>query len=186
MRIDGEFTYQRWIDNLKAGRTFVTNGPMFEFTVNGKMAGSTVKLKGAGEVKVEGRVVSQYPINRVEVIYNSEVIAAAKIDDAALNVQIDESVSIPRSGWIALRAAGPPHPDQPSGTVFGHTSAVYVEVKNKPISAQEDAEYFIKWIDRLRTDVRRRNRIPSRHQVHVESQISAAREVYNKLLTNSK
>ena len=69
--------------------------------------------------------------------------------------------------------------------MFGHTSAVYVEVEGKPIEAREDAEYFIKWIDRLRTDVRRRNRIPSRHQVHVESQISAAREVYNKLLTSA-
>ena len=38
------------------------------------------------------------------------------------------------------------------------------------------------WIDRLRTDVRRRNRIPGRHQVHVESQMAEAREVFNRLL----
>ena len=26
-RVDGEFTYQNWIDALKAGRTFITNSP---------------------------------------------------------------------------------------------------------------------------------------------------------------
>jgi hypothetical protein len=91
-------------------------------------------------------------------------------------------VPIARSGWIALRAAGPPHPDQPGGAVFGHTGAVYITVAGEPIDPRTDAEYFITWIDRLRTDVRRRNRIPSRHQVAVESQIAAAREVFNELL----
>ena len=31
VHIDGAFTYEKWIEGLKAGRTFVTNGPMLEF-----------------------------------------------------------------------------------------------------------------------------------------------------------
>ena len=182
VRVEGGFSYERWIENLKAGRTFVTNGPMLDFTVNGKLAGDVVAPDNKGNVRVRGRAVSQYPLNRVEIIYNGEVIANAELDDPSLEVEIDRSLPIPRSGWIALRAGGPNHADQPAGTVFSHTSAVYVEVPGKPINAREHAEYFINWIERLRTDVRRRNRIPSRHQVHVESQIAAAREVFNKLL----
>ena len=94
---------------------------------------------------------------------------------------IDKMVTIPRSGWIAIRAAGPPHPQQPDGTVFGHTSAVYIDVADRPVDARRDAEYFVKWIDRLRTDIRRRNRIPGRYQVAVESQIAEARAVYLQL-----
>jgi hypothetical protein len=180
--VDGEFTYERWIESLKAGRTFVTNGPMFEFTLNDQMPGSTITLEEPGKVQVHGRVVSQYPIDRVEIVSGGEVVSNIELDSPSLDVAFGREVAMPRSGWIAIRAGGPSHPDQPGGSVFGHTGAVYVEVKGRPINAKTDAEYFVNWIDRLRTDVRRRNRIPSRHQIHVESQIAAARNVFNELL----
>ena len=101
-------------------------------------------------------------------------------------VKLRGTVQIEHTGWLAIRASGAAHNDQPTGDVFGHTSAVYVEVTDNPANASEDAAYFIQWIDRLRGDIRRRNRVPSRHQVHVESQIAAAREVFNRLLTSEK
>ena len=180
--LEGKFTYQRWIAALKSGRTFVTNGPIFEFRVNDHMSGDTIKLDAPGDVRVVARVTSQYPLNRVEIVYNSEVIGEVKIDGEALEIALDETISIPRSGWVALRSGGPAHADQPGGNVFGHTSPVYVKVAGHPIEPRRDAEYFTSWIDRLRADIRRRNRIPSRHQVHVESQLSSAREVFNKLM----
>ena len=42
-RVDGDFTYQAWIDALKAGRTFVTNSPVLQLTVNGQEPGATVQ-----------------------------------------------------------------------------------------------------------------------------------------------
>ena len=56
---------------------------------------------------------------------------------------------------------------------FAHTSAVYVEAAGYPVRSPEDAEYFIRWIDRLWQDVRKRNRIPTGQQPHVEKQIAA-------------
>ena len=32
VRLDGAFSYDAWVKGLKAGRSFVTNGPMLEFT----------------------------------------------------------------------------------------------------------------------------------------------------------
>lgn len=180
--VEGGFTYERWIESLKSGRTFVTNAPMFAFTVDEQMAGSTIKLAHPGAVNVQSTVSSQYPLDRFEVIYNGEVVDAHEFAEPATVVGVQAKIDVSRSGWIAVRAGGLSHPNQPGGNVFGHTSAVYVEVENKPIEAKADAEYFVNWIDRLRTDVRRRNRIPSRHQVDVESQIAAAREVFNNLL----
>ena len=52
VHVDGEFNYERWIESLKAGRTFVTNGPMFDFHVNDVMPGDTIKLAGPGEVQL--------------------------------------------------------------------------------------------------------------------------------------
>ena len=43
-RVEGEFTYQNWIDALKQGRTFVTNSPVLSFAVNGREPGATLHL----------------------------------------------------------------------------------------------------------------------------------------------
>ncbi|MDP6442166.1 MAG: CehA/McbA family metallohydrolase [Pirellulaceae bacterium] len=182
VHVDGEFNYERWTAGLRAGRTFVTNAPMFDFKVNGKMSGETIELGKPGDVKLSATVRSHHPLDRVEVIVNGKVIHSEKLDSPQQQVVVERAIAVDRSGWIAVRAQGPSHPDQPSGSVFGHTSPVYLHVADRPVDAREDAAYFVRWIDRLRTDVRRRNRIPSRHQEHVESQIAAAREVFNRLL----
>jgi hypothetical protein len=36
VHLDGPLTYGGWIEKLKAGRSFVTSGPILEFTVNGQ------------------------------------------------------------------------------------------------------------------------------------------------------
>ena len=99
-----------------------------------------------------------------------------------LDVPLEFQVPVQRSGWIALRVGGPRQDEQPAGAVFAHTSAVYVQVAGQPIDAKKDAEYFAAWIDRLRGDIRMRNRVPSRHQIHVESQMAEARAVFNELM----
>lgn len=182
VRIPGEFSYQRWIDGLQAGNTFVTNGPMLEFSVDGRDPGDQVYLDRPGEVRLKGRVRSQYALNRVEVIRNGQVVFEAKPGGQRRDVSIDKRISISDSGWIALRAAGEDHADQPYGSVFGHTSPVYLEVAGHPVEAHSDAKYFVDWIDRLYKDVERRNRIPGRHVDHVAAQVARARAVFSQLV----
>ncbi len=46
----------------------------------------------------------------------------------------------------------------------------------------EDAEYFLKWIERLSLFLRLRDRVPGAElKQHVESQLEAARAVYLKI-----
>lgn len=182
VRIPGEFSYQRWIDGLQAGNTFVTNGPMMELSVDGREPGEQVNLDRPGEVRLKGRVRSRHPLNRVEIVCNGQVVVEAKPSGQTRDVSIDERISISTSGWIALRAAGEDHPDQPYGSVFGHTSPVYLEVAGHPVDARKEGQYFVNWIDRLYKDVQRRNRIPGRHVDHVTAQIARARAVFNKLV----
>jgi hypothetical protein len=41
VKVDGPLTYAAWIDALRAGRSFVSNGPVVELTVDGKGLGET-------------------------------------------------------------------------------------------------------------------------------------------------
>ena len=54
VHIDGPLTYAGWIDGLKAGRSFVTNGPMLTFTVNGERAGGGAEARREAEGPREG------------------------------------------------------------------------------------------------------------------------------------
>src|SRR5262249_39486402 len=51
VHVNGPLSYAAWIDGLKAGRSFVTNGPMLELSLDGKTLGEVVKFDAAGKLK---------------------------------------------------------------------------------------------------------------------------------------
>src|SRR5262249_5749349 len=126
VKVEGAFSYEEWIKGLKAGRTFVTNGPMLEFTADGRAPGETIRVNAGAGLRIGGRASARYPLDRSECTHNGKAVAEARAAGDRLSAEIEQVVDVGRSGWLALRASGPPHPDQPGGSVFGHTSPVYV------------------------------------------------------------
>lgn len=181
VNVGGAFTHDRWVEGLRAGRTFVTNGPMLEFSADGQGPGEALRIEAGVGVRIRARATSQFPLDRIEVVQDGKVVASARAVGDRLSVEIDQVVPFERSGWVALRALGPAHPDLPAASSFGHTGVIFVEVAGRPADAREDATYFLAWIDRLAADLRRRDRVPARSQPHVASQLAAARAVYEKL-----
>ncbi len=186
VKIDGDLTYEKWIKGLRAGRSIVTNGPQLQFTADGKQIGDTIRLAGVDKVRIQAKVEAQFPIDRLEVISNGRVIATAEANENRLAAAIDQEVDISQGGWLAVRATGPGHPDHPIGSQYAHTSPIYVDVGGRPAGSKQDAEYFLKWIDRLALAVRVRDRIPSdKLRNHVEQQLEQARDVYRDIITRS-
>jgi hypothetical protein len=179
------FSYAGWIEGLRAGRSFVTNGPFIELQVGGQWRpGDTVELNGPDTVQVTGRALSQFPLGRVELVYNGRVVSAneAREGDAG-EVKLEQRVPLERSGWLALRVAGPGHPDHVGPELYAHTGPVYVTVLGRPAPAHDDAKFFLAWIDRLEAAIRERDRIPNSDlKSHVESQFTTARATYRKLI----
>jgi hypothetical protein len=63
-KVDGPLTYRKWIDAVKAGRSYVSDGRshLMDFSVNGTSAGtaeSEVRLDAAGRVKVALKVAAK-------------------------------------------------------------------------------------------------------------------------------
>ena len=42
-----EFNYPRWIEGLRAGRTFATEGPLLDFSLEDKMPGERLQVKAS-------------------------------------------------------------------------------------------------------------------------------------------
>src|SRR5207253_850820 len=182
--LDGELSYAKWIDGLRAGRCFVTNGPFVELIADQKRPGEVIKLAGPDKIKVKARAWSHLPMQRAELVQNGRVVATREFPaDGKQEVTWEQEVSFGRSGWLALRASGPSHADNPGGPAYAHTSAIYVEVAGRPQEARADAQYFLKWIDRLEIALRERNRFPRAAQRdHALAQLEQARKVYVKLM----
>lgn len=140
------FTYEIWMEAVRAGNTFVTVGPLIEFSVQGQPAGSVVDLPaGGGTVDVEWRVESvNVPIAQVEVISGGVVVEHVDTG-GTLSTSGSASVPITDSTWIALRVRGSYRGRQ--GDIAAHTSAVQVLVDQRPAFVQADALAILEQIE---------------------------------------
>jgi hypothetical protein len=125
-RLDGDESYDGWCRAVRAGRTFLSGGPLLTLTVDGREAGDTVELTGPGTVTVDAAVTSVFPLRSLELVCNGEVIAAARTDGGR-SLSLSEQVRVDGHSWIACRAYGVDnHLDEWGRRVFAHTSPVYV------------------------------------------------------------
>src|SRR5688572_33409289 len=71
------FSLQGWFDAFKRGETFVTNGPMLEFTVNGRGMGAELRLKSGDKLIINASALINPDIDsleRLELVEQGEVV----------------------------------------------------------------------------------------------------------------
>jgi hypothetical protein len=143
VQVEGSFTYESWIAGLRAGRTFVSNGPLLELRVNGQGPGASVTTEGT--LQVSANVVSRLPFERVQIVYNGEVVG----EQTAWNnseAKLEREFQVDRGGWIAARVSGGGK-THAGFTVFAHTSPIYVRVDGTPDRRAEAAGAFVDEIE---------------------------------------
>jgi TolB protein len=185
VRTPGELSYAGWIVGLREGRSFVSNGPLLELTVNGKVPGETVS-SAAGQpllLEVEARVESRVPLDKLELVLNGKVIqsvAAGREGRASFHV----SRSIMAGGWLALRASGAADPTQLGAPAEAHTAPIYLEPEGKAMEPMaESAAKFVDWIDRLTDLVELRNNFETPQQKQeVLRLIQSGRDFYSRMV----
>ena len=182
---DGQRTMDGWLTGLRDGHAFVTNGPLVELTVNGRIAGETLALAaGTGTVSVSARVRSITPLTRAFIVHNGEEVAEVPLSENRQSGDYEGEVEITGSGWIHLRAVGAPEESYPLDARFAQafTNPVWMNVGGAPIRDLASAEYGMQWIDKLTEmalawpDWRSQTEID-----HVLGQFQEARAVYERL-----
>ena len=180
VRLPNGLDYKAWIEGQRAGRSFISNGPMLELTVGDVALGDALKLAVPRTVRVRARGWSQARLEKLELIYNGRVVAEGQLSADKLELMLDHELRFDRTGWVTARLSGPPAPDFAIGPQQAHTNPVYVELAGSELDSKADAGFFLAWIDRLEADLKRRDRLhPGKD--HVEMQLQAARGVYQKL-----
>jgi Tol biopolymer transport system component len=167
--------WSAYVEAIRRGRTFVTNGPLLTFQVNGEIAGSEIHLPaGGGTVEFTAAMKSIAHVDKLEVIMNGKAVESLPLAGATKRLRID------KSGWLTLRgrSAKAENPIDDSYLV-AETGPVYVYVGGQPIRSAEDARYFIGWIDDVKSQAAGHPGWRSeREKSHVLAQFDEARKVF--------
>ncbi|MBW2370212.1 MAG: CehA/McbA family metallohydrolase [Deltaproteobacteria bacterium] len=140
-----EFTYEAWKDAIRSARTFVTYGPLMEFSVDGKPPGSRIDMSaGGGTVDVSWRVASvTVPMSRVDLIVNGEIRESQTVD--AESDEGNWSLQLDNSSWLALLVRG--HYSGKPEIITAHSSPVMVQLEGSPFMAAADAITILEQIE---------------------------------------
>jgi hypothetical protein len=158
--IDGEFSYRRWIEGIRHGRTFASNGPLLSFTVDGAGPGRQLQVGAQDSVRIEGRAECGYPLDCVEIVCNGAVVRRVDGGGGQTRIECSEIVPLEGSAWLALRARGCVEPDRYGGLapwkLYAHTSPVYVYRDGHPIRVASDLTAMADYVRMIAEVYRRR------------------------------
>jgi hypothetical protein len=146
--VDGELGYAAWLAGLRAGRTFITDGPILRLTVAGHGPSNDVLAPAAGTRSLDVAVewASIVPITAIEVVADGAVVARTETAAGARTGKARASVDA-STGWVAARAWGRTR-NSYDHALWAHTSPVYVHDSPAPPIRSAAARAFVRDIDR--------------------------------------
>jgi hypothetical protein len=129
-----ERTYAQWIEAVRTGKTFITNGPLIDFEC--KASDANLEQVTLGRYSLHAKAESVANFDELQIISNGSPIAHAtsKLNSETGRYQAEIHMETePESGWLAARVIGQSasflYSQMP---IFAHTSPVKVDNLNKP------------------------------------------------------
>jgi len=103
--VGGQFNRVGLLNALRAGRSFVSDGPLLYVLINDKMPGETVTVDAANKLlRVLINVNSPTPLLRVDLLRNGEVLAEFAGLEQTSFAQLYETEALPKQSWYVVHA----------------------------------------------------------------------------------
>lgn len=144
VHVGDDFTVPRWWEGLRAGRVFVTNGPLLRVRANGELPGAVFSAPGEESETLELNVVldSADPVAALEVVMNGEVVRSTPV--ASGEGAVRAKLEIPRRpGWFLVRAIC----DVEHTFRFASTGPFYVEGASGRRVSRAACDFFAEWVE---------------------------------------
>jgi len=151
VRVPGEVTVEDWLEGLKRGRSFATNGPLLGFTLGGAGVGDELKFAGAEpRVAFSVHLRSIVAVDHLDLVCNGRVVHAFVAGTPLDRLDAEGEIPLNTSGWCVLRASTDSARDEVlDNYVYATTSPIYISIGGAAPRSPEDAQYFKAWMDRL-------------------------------------
>ncbi|MBC8355341.1 MAG: CehA/McbA family metallohydrolase [Planctomycetes bacterium] len=141
---DGELTYEKWFEGLRAGQVVVTNGPLLRPRVNGELPGHvfTAAEGQAIELQAALNLSVREKVEYLEIIKNGQVEREVRLSEYKEAGGRLPKVEFNESGWMLIRAVT----NNEDTFRFASTGPYYVEIGQQPRISKESAQFFYDWV----------------------------------------
>jgi len=143
VHVPGEFSHDKWWEGLRAGKSFVTNGPLLLVRANGELPGHVFTADGSIEIALTVELITRDPISAIEVTKNGAVDRTIAMDEWKMSNSLG-SIRFDESGWFIVRTIA----DVPHTFRFASTAPFYVETGDTPKrTSRSSAQFFLDWVN---------------------------------------
>ena len=146
-RPQGALSVPSFLAAVKQGRSFVSNGPMIDFTAGGQGPGGVIKGTASLEWKLDAW--SAIPVENVEIMVNGKVVWSGGSMPANTARSFTGWINVPRGGWVAARLHGgrsrwPVQDSYP----FAHSAPIWLGSagSSDPQVARASAQDLLRWM----------------------------------------
>jgi hypothetical protein len=145
-------TYSDWWRGLRAGRSFVSNGPLLRCRANGELPGHVFKGRAGKALKIEleGTIGGRDSLASIEIIKNGRVERSVTFEEWKRTGKLG-SIRFEESGWFLIRTIT----DNPKTFRFASTAPFYVEIgKAKQRISRTAVQFFLDWIGERKSRIK--------------------------------
>jgi hypothetical protein len=156
--LGSDFSYHAWWQGLRAGRSFVTNGPLLFCQANGQRPGHVFQAERSLETNLNIELISNDHVPALEIIKNGRTVQTIPIDGSDKS-QRTAKLTFQESGWFLVRAVA----ENRRTFRFASTAPYYVEIGNtKSRISRRSVQFFLDWIDERAARVPQKLKDPAR------------------------
>src|SRR5262249_5484977 len=141
----GDRSYEAWWKAIKAGRTFVTNGPLLRVKANSELPGHIFHIHSGQPlpIRISGQLSGNDRPLAIELVHNGKVSRHPLYTGLpGAGVVIDFRVDSP--GWFLVRVIA----DNDRTFRFASTAPFYVESEGSSLRISKSAvRFFLDWLD---------------------------------------
>lgn len=146
-----EMDYTQWWKGLRAGRSFVTNGPMLRCKANDELPGHvfTTSNDGGVEIDLQVSLSTRDPIASIEIIKNGLTVRSISTEELNGGKGLGR-LAFSESGWFLVRAVA----NNSETFRFASTAPFYVEIgTRKRRISRSSAQFFLDWVRERRARI---------------------------------
>ena len=177
---DGEPTWEKWWEGLRAGRSFVTNGPLLRPKVNDELPGYTFQAYQGEtvELNIALNLSMREKVEYLEIVKDGKSVHEVRLEEWAKKNGELPPIKFEESGWMVIRAVT----NNSKTFRFAMTAPYYVMIADKPRISRKSAKFFVDWVnERIEklplTDEEQRAEVLRYHH--------AARDYWQKILASA-
>jgi hypothetical protein len=145
VHVDGEFSWDKWWEGLRAGRSFVTNGPLLRPQVNGELPGHIFQGYPGDKIElvIALNLSMREKVEYLEIIKDGAVLHEVRLDEWVKQRGMLPNVVFDKSGWLAIRAVT----NNTKTFRFAMSAPYYVMIGDQPRISRKSAEFFVTWLE---------------------------------------